>query len=94
MKTIIPKKEVELCDICERDGYLKTCKSCGRVYCLTCEGIVPGCIHAMDVCRICDDDERVRAVSEKYAPRITSILKERDQELNSLRRADDERSEL
>ena len=85
MKTTIPERVVELCDICKREGHLMTCKACGKMYCFMCDAIVTGCIHKMDICLKCGSDERVNAIAEKYAPLILSVLKNRDKELLKLR---------
>lgn len=86
MKTTIPERIVELCDICEREGYLSKCKACGKMYCLTCDALIPGCVHKIDVCLKCGDDEKVNAIAKKYAPLISSILTKRDKELSGLSR--------
>ena len=80
----VPEKEIEVCDICHRDGYLMTCKACGGRYCLMCHATITGCIHRVDVCRKCGESARVVAIAEKYAPRLVAILKERDAELAQL----------
>ena len=90
MRAVIPEKIVELCDICEREGYLSKCKACGKMYCLTCEAIIIGCIHEMDVCIKCGNNERVNAIAQKYAPLILSVLKKRDKELLKLGKVKDE----
>ena len=84
MKTTIPAKEVELCDICHRDGYLMTCKACGGRYCLLCDAIITGCVHKLDVCRKCGDSEPVQAIAKKYVPQLVAVLKARDAELAQL----------
>lgn len=80
MKITVPQKEVELCDCCSRDGFLQTCKACGGRYCLLCDAYLPGCIHRPDVCRKCCDNEQVKAIADKYAPKLLEILKARDAE--------------
>lgn len=81
----IPAKEIEVCDICGRGGYLMTCKACRGRYCLMCDATITGCIHALDVCRTCGDRPEVITIAEKYAPKITAILKIRDAELSQLK---------
>lgn len=85
MKITIPSKETEVCDICGRDSYLQTCKACGGRYCLTCDSIITGCVHKLDVCRKCGKTEAVMAIAEKYAPRFVRVIKARDEELAALR---------
>lgn len=79
-----PGKEIEVCDSCQRGGFLQTCVVCKGRYCLTCEAIIVGCIHELKVCKKCGDDKAVQAISKKYAPVISAVLKERDVELSKL----------
>lgn len=80
----VPEKEVEVCDLCGRDGYLMTCKSCKGRYCLICEAIIAGCVHKLDVCRACGNKPEVLAISKKYVPQLVAVLKSRDAELAEL----------
>lgn len=81
MKITVPEKEVEVCDICQREGCLQTCIHCDGRYCLTCNGIMPGCIHKVDVCRKCGKNGIVQAIVEKHVPAITAVLNTRDTEI-------------
>jgi len=82
MKITRPAEEVELCDVCHREStYFDTCKSCARRYCITCDGKITGCIHRLDICRICETDKRVNDIAKKYAPLLSDILRKRDKEL-------------
>lgn len=84
----VPEKEVEVCDLCGRDGYLQTCKACKGRYCLTCDAIITGCVHKLDVCRACGKKPEVLAISEKYVPQLVAVLKSRDAELAELSNSD------
>lgn len=75
---------MEVCDTCGRDGYLSTCVACKGRYCLTCEAIIIGCVHTLDVCKKCGDTPAVRAISEKYVPKLVALLKARDKDLTRL----------
>lgn len=87
MKIKVPSKTVEVCDVCSREvsGCLLTrCLVCTREFCYICRGIICGCIHEVDVCKNCDDDERVRGVVSKFAKPLSQILKKRDAALSKL----------
>jgi len=91
MKVTVPEKEVEVCDLCQHDGYLETCLFCQGKFCLTCHGIIPGCIHKVQVCRKCGGEPALREIVSAYVPRLTEILNERDAdiiELGNKRRED------
>lgn len=78
----VPSKEIKACDICGREAnYLKKCQSCGKEYCIICDAIIYGCVHKVEVCRKCQDRKEVQVISEKYAPRIAKLLRDRSREL-------------
>ncbi len=82
MKTTVPAKEVEVCDVCHREStFLSTCLFCGKDYCLVCKGIMAGCIHPVDVCRSCDEDTVLRGIVAKHAPIIKQAIVARDIEI-------------
>lgn len=85
MKKTIPAKEIEVCDICHREDTLSECQACGIQHCYGCRGIVPGCIHDMYVCKLCEKKESVIAISKKYVPHLLGVLKKRILELRALR---------
>ena len=84
MKIKRPAVQVEVCDTCQREGYLETCLVCGERYCLTCRGIMCGCMIAADLCRKCAKREDVGKVVERYAARISPIVKLRGGALRRL----------
>jgi hypothetical protein len=82
MKAMIPAKEVELCDVCEREEtYFNTCLFCGARYCITCEAIIAGCIHKVRVCRKCGDLDEVKVIVDHFVPGLLRILDARDNAL-------------
>lgn len=83
MKITIPSKETEVCDRCRREGYLQSCIVCGDKFCLTCEGIICGCVHETDVCKKCENEPAVLAVVKKYVPRFMRVVKARDAEFET-----------
>lgn len=79
MKVKVPAKTIEVCDVCHREArYFDACLFCGKKYCITCRGIIYGCIHEIDVCRDCDKNEVVLMVAKKFVPRIRKVLLARD----------------
>ena len=86
MKATVPARQVDYCDICYREtGYLRKCVACGREYCLTCEAVVVGCVHKMQVCRECGESDVVACIAKEYAPLILAVLEERDEALRTRR---------
>jgi len=79
-----PAQEIEVCDICGRDGYLKTCKACGGKYCLLHNAIIPGCVIEVPVCQKCRAREDVLAIVKKYSPLIDHPRRQRDRDISSL----------
>jgi len=86
MKKTFLRKTIEVCDFCERPGFLQTCPVCNRQFCLTCRGIVGQCWVDLVICRGCEKREDVQRVSDKYAAEITPIIKRR---LRALKRLPD-----
>lgn len=84
MKITIPAKVKEVCDICHGDGFLQTCLTCKGRYCLTCDAIMAGCVHEVDVCRKCSDRQDVQILVKRWAPRISAVIKKRDNQLRHL----------
>ena len=79
MKIKVPTKEIEVCDICQREtGTLTKCVRCGVDYCHICEAILWGCIHRPDLCRKCADIDSVVAVIKKYTQPLRTVLRARD----------------
>jgi hypothetical protein len=75
----IAEYEARVCDFCFRENqYLRTCIRCGREFCLTCNGIIPGCGIAPKTCRDCSGSHDVQRLCDQYAPKLSEILKERD----------------
>ena len=79
---------MEVCDICRRDYVLTTCRVCGRQFCLMCDALIPGCWVKPEVCKLCGKREDVQAVVQRYAKRITPIIKQRETALARLPVAD------
>lgn len=86
MKTRVPSRLVECCDICLREahGLLDKCEVCGKEYCPTCRAIMPGCIRQPDVCKTCGNLEDVERTVDALTPEIATILKKRTQALNRI----------
>lgn len=85
MRKTIPEHEIKICDVCHRESnYLDTCPVCGREYCIVCEAIISGCIHKVEVCRMCGDMHEVMDIAERFAPKIKAVLLEREAELAKL----------
>jgi len=84
VKLTTEPREIEVCDFCRRERFLQTCIVCGRQYCLTDQGTVPGCWVGPNVCRKCDEREDVKKVCDKYANQITPIVRKRNDALKRL----------
>jgi len=84
MKVKRPAAEVEVCDRCKREGFLQTCLVCGGRYCLTCDGLVMGCMISADLCRECSKREDVLKIMGRYATQIRPVVKRRDAALKRL----------
>lgn len=84
MKTTIPEKVIEVCDTCRREGFLQRCVVCGGVYCLTCDGIVPGSFGFVEVCRRCAERDDVREICAKYSLRLAPVFRARQKALAKL----------
>ena len=79
-----PKKTVEVCDFCRRDGTLTTCWACGKRYCCVDEAIISGGYSFYHLCRACGDREDVLRVIHKWAKRLERVYNQRDAELQEL----------
>lgn len=85
-QTRIPARIVNYCDVCHRqDRPLTKCLFCKREYCFMCQGTVVGCMVCPDVCRQCEDDARLRALCDKYAPKFRKLAQERDARIRKQR---------
>jgi non-ribosomal peptide synthetase component E (peptide arylation enzyme) len=84
MKITRPEEEVEVCDFCQRTGYLQTCCVCKRQYCLCCQSCIGGCWIGPKVCKACSKREDVLAVVEGHAKQITPIIRARTAALEQL----------
>ena len=73
MKITQPKREIEVCDHCHREGFLTRCWVCGGQYCLTCDGTVARSWGFTDLCRACAKREDVVEVCRRYADQLTPI---------------------
>lgn len=82
-----PAETIEVCDTCGRDGYLKECVSCGGMYCLVHEGIIPGCMIEPGVCVGCSDIEEVKAIVAEYAAPMIELRNERREKLRMLQKS-------
>lgn len=83
MKTIIPAKEVDVCDICHREVDLfDHCLFCGKEFCYSCAGrVIPGCIHEVNICKNCQKEPKVLEIIAKHAPLIKAAIVARDEEI-------------
>lgn len=86
MKVKKPAEEVEVCDYCQRGGYLQTCIVCGASYCLTCDATVCGSGISPDVCQPCARRPDVLRVCDKWGADILAVARKRDGALKRLRK--------
>ena len=84
MRITKPEREIEVCDRCQREGFLKTCPVCGAQFCLSCEGHVAMCWVSLGVCRACGGRKDVLALAARYAAKITPIIRARLAALEAL----------
>ena len=84
MKIIKPEEEIEVCDVCQRDGYLTTCLVCAGKFCLIHRAVLPGCFVTADVCTRCEKREDVEAVIDQFKPTFRVLVDNRDAALSSL----------
>jgi hypothetical protein len=54
-------KEVEVCDFCQREGFLTTCVVCRKKYCIMCNGIGYN-PYDQNICKCCIKREDVEKV--------------------------------
>jgi len=79
-----PAAEIEVCDICHREGYLQTCLVCRARYCMAHRAIIAGCWVGVFACINCQDRDDVREIVERHAAQITPIIEARRAELAGL----------
>lgn len=88
MKIMIPAeeaREIEVCDFCKDEKTaLWTCPVCHRQFCISCEGIIGGCVIQPDVCKKCARREDVNAIVDSYVEKLRPILDRRKEELAAL----------
>ncbi len=84
MKKRIPECEVDVCDFCERAGFLEGCHVCGRQFCLSHQGMIPATWGFTTICTECADRDDVRSICENYAEQLTPIYIARDEVLKQL----------
>ena len=89
MRTTIPQKTVEVCDFCNREGYLRECHVCGRSFCLVDEGLVGQCWGFTKLCCECSQRDDVGKICERYAKRLAPLYRQRERALKRLRRTKD-----
>jgi hypothetical protein len=92
MKITKPAEEIEVCDHCQRGGYLQTCIVCERQYCLLCHTTIIGCWVDTQICKGCSVRDDVKRVVARYAKQITPIIKKRTAALKRLPQAECELS--
>jgi hypothetical protein len=84
-KQVIPARQVETCDLCNRESTsLTACLVCGREYCFLCEGLISGCIVMPDICRNCARHEPVAKTVLKFSPKIKAVFRLRDRAIKGL----------
>ena len=89
MKIKIPEKEIEICDICQRENCLRPlteCLVCGQQYCITCAGIIPGCMVSANIGKCCSKRDDVLKIVDRYAEQMMPIVKKRNIALYRLRK--------
>ncbi len=84
MKKKIPAHQIEVCDICHRDGYLQKCIVCQGQYCISHGGTVMGSYGFVDCCTDCARRDDVNKICSKYSKKLTVIYKERQTALRKL----------
>lgn len=55
---------IEVCDFCQRFGYLRRCIICKRQFCLICNG-VGGNVYNQNICKECIKQEDVEEILNK-----------------------------
>lgn len=84
MKVTIPEREIEVCDRCNKEGFLDRCHVCGDTYCLTCEGTVAGSGGFTTLCRKCAERDDVKSICDEFARQLSVIYDRRQKKLQSL----------
>lgn len=77
MKQTLPAKEIEVCDICHREGYLEVCVTCGKQYCITHQATISGSYGFLHLCCKCGKRDDVKEIAEKYSDKLYDIYQER-----------------
>ena len=90
MKTTIPERTVEVCDFCQREGYLTKCWICDRQYCLTDNGVIPASYGFTDICRECARRKDVQTICDCYAAQMKPIFDKRRAALKRLHKREKE----
>jgi len=94
MKKTIPAREaevVEVCDICQHEGYLQECLACGNSYCMIHRALIPGCWYPPQVGECCEDRDDVREIVRQHSEQIAPIIKARGAALAKLQNRQQER---
>ena len=84
MKTTIPEHSVDVCDLCKQTGVLASCHVCGREFCLSHRGIVPGSYGFTTLCIECADRDDVKAVCDQHTEQLVPIFQARNEALRQL----------
>ena len=82
MKKTIPEREIEVCDVCEKNErcHLR-CICCGGMYCDRCEALIGGRVTQTRVCKKCGDRKGVQVIVQSYGVNFTRLLDARAKEL-------------
>lgn len=84
MKQAKTIKTVNVCSFCQQEGYLQICDICGKSFCISDQGIVPGCWGYTSICRDCANRKDVIKICERYAAELNNIYLNRNAELKRL----------
>lgn len=84
MKITKKSEVIEVCDICQTHGYLKSCIVCHRQYCLIHESILIGCFVQPAVCCECGKRDDVEEVIEQFKPTFRNLVENRNKALSKL----------
>jgi hypothetical protein len=61
-------KTVEVCDFCEKEGWLQTCVVCRRKYCILHKAVIIGDVFSQQICKGCENREDIKKIIKKYFP--------------------------
>ena len=84
MARVHVNKVIEVCDFCQRDGYLERCLLCRKQMCLICVGLIAGCMVSLTACKKCSHRADVVALVKQYADKIVPLIKRRDAAVRNL----------